>query len=87
MTMNANTIEIKKVWEGRMGTNLHIVYEGYINGKLVAFSVRKWLTQAICDAIVRGDISDEGCTEDRFARWACANAPAMFERMCKVQER
>lgn len=74
-------LQIKKVYEGRMGTNLRPVFEIYVNGELVGFAKLKWLATAIGDAIVAGHIEASGDTTMRFAIWARDNAPALFDRM------
>lgn len=74
-------MEIKKVMEGRMGTNLRPTFEIYINGELVGFAKQKWLATAIGEAIVAGHIEASGDTTMRFAIWASTNAPALFDRM------
>lgn len=76
------TIEIRKEWEGRMGNDMTPSFDGYVDGVLVVIGLkRKWLTKAVCEAIVRGDIESSGDTVARFSKWAMNNDRAAFERM------
>ena len=72
---------IDKVFEGRMGFNQTATYDIYLDGELVGFAKRKWLAQAIFDAIVAGHIDGTGDTTMAFAKWAATNAPDLFNRM------
>jgi len=76
-----SNIEIKKVWEGRMGFNQVPVYEGYVNGNLVVFSRLKWLSRKVAEAVEAGHIEGTGDTVARFAMWAGKNDRASFDRM------
>lgn len=67
---------LKKLMEGRMGTNLTPVW-----GVLVGFAKRKWLAEAIGQAIISGHIPADGDTTTRLAQWAAANDRALFERI------
>ncbi len=75
------TTGLVKVWEGRMGNDLTPTYEVWLNGELVGFAKRKWLAQAIFDAIRAGHIEGTGDTTMRFAKWASENAPDLYNRM------
>lgn len=76
--------EIKKEWQGRMGTNLTTTYEVYVDGEIVGFAKQKWLATAIGEAIVAGHIEATGDTTARFSNWAYTNAPDVFDRIVRV---
>lgn len=75
------TVEIRKVWEGRMGNDKRPVWEAHVGGKLVVFHERKWLVAAVADAVALGHISGEGNTVASFSKWAEKNAPEIFARI------
>lgn len=76
-------IEIKKVWEGRMGFNLTPTFEIYLDGELVGFNKRRWLAEQIGNAVVDGRIPATGDTTAAFEKWAFVNAPEVFNRLDK----
>ena len=74
-------IEIKKVWEGRMGFEQRPVFEAYVDGRLVAFHSLKWLATAVAKAVEAGHIPATGDTVLAYAKWAIHNDRANYDRM------
>lgn len=74
-------IVLKKEWEGKMGNSLTPTWIIFVDGQEVGFSKRKWLAQAIGEAVAAGHIPPTGDTTARFAQWAFTNDPKMFERI------
>lgn len=79
-------VQIVREFEGQCGRKQTPVFIVFVGGKEVGFSKRRWLAQAIGNAVQSGAIPATGDTTAALVKWAHANDGALYDRILSIEE-